>query len=170
MRWILLLLFVANVAVSVAGLFLLPDRVAVHFGAGGEPNGWGPKWQGFPIFLCMDFLFLGLFLCSHRIVFWFSPRWVNLPNKDYWLQPEHKEETSEKLTQSMLRFGIAFFLFFLVVGWLTLSANLSHPVRLEESAFLAALGAFLAYTLYWTVRFYLDFRIPAASLEEGDRP
>lgn len=60
----------------------------------------------------------------------------------------------------MWQFGTALFLFMLFAGLLTLRANLSDPVRLDERLFLIGLGIFLAYTVYWTVALLGAFRVP----------
>jgi len=168
MRWVLIVLFVANVALSIAGFLLLPEEIAIQFGAEGEVNSWGSKRFSFAVSLGLEVFFLGLFLYTDRMVFWLPPKWVNMPNRAYWLRPERKEETGKKLNHLMWQFGIAFYLFFFVVGGLTLQANLSEPVRLEEGFFLCALGLFLGYTAFWCVRFYLAFRMPKCSSKEGD--
>jgi hypothetical protein len=56
--------------------------------------------------------------------------------------------------------SLASALIMLFVGLLTLRANLSHPVRLDENLFLSGLWIFLAYTVYWTVVLLRAFREP----------
>ena len=45
-------------------------------------------------------------------------------------------------------------------GLLTIWANLSDPVQLDERLFLTGLVILLAYTLYWTVAVLRAFRVP----------
>ena len=59
-------------------------------------------------------------------------RWISLPNRDYWLRLEHRSQAVEKLGRHIWRFGTALFLFMFFAGLLTLRANLSDPVRLDE--------------------------------------
>ena len=56
--------------------------------------------------------------------------------------------------------GTALFLFMLFAALLTIRANRSDPVRLDESLFLTGLAIFLAYTVYWVVAMVRAFRIP----------
>ena len=44
MRRLFILAFVANVALSLISLHVLPERVAIHFGADGTADGWGPNY------------------------------------------------------------------------------------------------------------------------------
>jgi len=69
----------------------------------------------------------------------------------------------EKFSQLMWQFGTALFLFMFFVGLLTLKANLSDPVRLDERLFLIALAIFLVYTVYWTAVLLRAFRVPRIS-------
>jgi hypothetical protein len=107
----------------------------------------------------------------HTMVFcslYFSPRlltsvpakWVSLPNRDYWLRPEHRSEATAIFSQHIWQFGTALFLFMLFAGLLSLKANLSDPVRLDEGPFFVTLVIFLVYTGYWTFALLRAYRAP----------
>lgn len=107
----------------------------------------------------------------HILVFcslYFSPKlletvprkWISLPNRDYWLQPERRSHTMVRFRRHIWQFGTAIFLFMFFAGLLTLRANLSDPVRLDERLFLVGLVIFLAYTVYWVVALLRAFRVP----------
>jgi hypothetical protein len=139
----------------------LPDRVAVHFGAGGVPDRYGSNLEST---LLMFVVQLVLFLSirgSTLIVRHTPDRWISLPNRDYWLAPERRERAMEKLERLLDRFGAVLFGFLFVLGLLSMRANLEEPVVLNETAVFVMTGLFLAYTVYWTVRLILDFRLPA---------
>ncbi|NEV60352.1 DUF1648 domain-containing protein [Thiorhodococcus minor] len=163
MRVALTLSFVVNLLVAFVSALVLPERVAIHFAWSGAADGWAARLDSVLLTLALDTL---LFL-----TFWLSPawlrrtpvHWVNLPNRTYWLSPERREATIARFSQRLWAFGTALFLFLLAVGLLTLAANLADPVRLDQPLFLAALGIFLAYTLYWTVALIRDFRLPTDS-------
>ncbi|MBK1702405.1 DUF1648 domain-containing protein [Thiococcus pfennigii] len=160
MRVAFVLSFLANLALALISFAILPERVAIHFAWGGAADGWASRLDATRLTLALDTL---LFL-----TFWFAPallrrtpaRWVNLPNRTYWLSPERREATIARLGQRLWTFGTALFLFLLAAGLLTLEANRADPVRLDEPLFLAALAAFLAYTLYWTLTLVRDLRLP----------
>ena len=162
MRIALILSFMANLFLALVSASLLPERVAIHFAWGGAANGWASRLDSVLLTLGLDTL---LFL-----TFWLSPawlrrtpiNWVNLPNRAYWLSPERREATIARFSERLWAFGTALFLFLLAVGLLTLEANRSDPVRLDEPLFLVALAFFLAYTLYWAVALARDFRMPRA--------
>jgi hypothetical protein len=114
----------------------------------------------------MNVFFFCTFYYAPRWITAVPAKWVNLPNRDYWLAPAQKPQAREKLASLMWRFGVAFFLLFLAIGVFTLQANLADPPRLDETRFLVALSAFMLYTIYWTVAVVRDFRVP----KERDSP
>lgn len=163
MRVALTLSFIANLILALVAVAILPERVAIHFAWGGAADGWASRFDSILLTVALDTL---LFL-----TFWLSPArlrrtpatWVNLPNRAYWLSPERREATIARFSERLWAFGTALFLFLLAVGLLTLEANRSDPVRLDQPLFLGALGLFLAYTLYWTWKLVRDFRRPTGS-------
>lgn len=153
--------YLANLAVTLGSLPLLPDRIATHFGARGLPDDWGSKESNALLLVGVHTLLFALLYLSPRLVMVVPPRFVNLPHKEYWLRPENRPVTIARLSVHLGRMGTALFLFMLVGGVLVLQANLAEPVRLNMPLFLGALGVFLAYTVGWCVCFYRAFRVPA---------
>lgn len=152
--------FLANLALIVASLFILPERVAIHFGAGGMANGWASKGDNtFMMIALHSFLFCSLYF-SPFLVSRVPARWVSLPNRDYWLSPPRRSLAIEMISNYMWQMGTALFLLLFVAGLLTIRANLSHPVRLDEGPFFFALLLYLGYTGYWLIALFRAFRIP----------
>ena len=153
--------FVANLVLAIVSTQVLPERVAIHFGAGGAADGWGSTNANAVLMAGVNLL---LFCSIH-----FSPwlleripaRWISLPNRDYWLTPENKERAVQIMRERMWQFGTALFLFLFFTGLLTISANLSQPGRLNQGLFLFGLVVFLVYSGYWTIALLRAFRIPA---------
>lgn len=62
----------------------LPDRVATHFGFGGEPNGWMSR-QGTVTFMAGMGIGLPLFLLGvASLVRVLSASLINIPRREYW--------------------------------------------------------------------------------------
>lgn len=162
MRVLLILAFIANVALALVGLAILPDRVATHFGAGGAANGWGSRTFSALLFVGIDaLLFFPLFFAP-RLVLIFPPRWMNLPNKEYWLREENRPRLRAMVASFAHEFGVVIFAFLFFAQMLTIQANRSQPVKLNEKALVAALIVFIGYTVVWCVRYFRAFRIPKA--------
>ena len=153
--------FLANLALGLISLVVLPDRVAIHFGSGGVANGWASNTANTFLMFGLDtLLFFSLYL-SPQLVSKLPAKWVSLPNRDYWLSPENKTRAVETMSRFLWQFGTALFLFLFFAGLLTIRANLSDPVQLDERLFLSALAVFFVYTIYWIIVLIRAYRIPA---------
>ncbi len=170
MRASLLLALVVTTAANVVGCVVLPERVAVHFGAGGVPNSWSSTITAVLLMEGMALFIFALFWAIPWFVMWCPERLVNLPNKDYWLRADMKPITKKKLESLMAEYGAAILAFLLLMGVLVADANLSDPIRLKESYFLPLLIAFLLYTAYWCVKILYSFRRPRDSANPPPAP
>lgn len=169
MRRLFILIFVANIVLSLVSLALLPPRVAIHFGFGGIADNWAPSYVNTLFFIGTNTFLFFLLYFTPGLVFMFPTRWINLPNKDYWLRSENKSRTVEMFSSFMWGFGTALFLFLFAAQLLTIQANLSQPVKLNEKLFLSALILFILYTVYWCVKLFRAFRLPR-EMENAKRP
>lgn len=161
MKHFFVLMFGANVVLTLISLAVLPARVAVHFGANGMADGWGSKTGNAGFMTLIQVLLFGLLYFSTRLIRLLPVRWINLPNKRYWLDPAHQERSLETIQTFMWRFGVSMLLFLFVVNFLAFQANLADPIRLNLAEFLPALGLLFAYTLWWTITFFRAFRLPS---------
>jgi uncharacterized membrane protein len=169
MRTGFILVFIANVVLSLVSFVLLPSRVAIHFGIGGMADNWAPSYVSTLFFIGTNtFLFLSLYF-TPRLVFMFPGKWINLPNKDYWLRMENKDRTVAMFSSLMWEFGTALFLFLFVAELLAIQANLSQPVKLNEKLLISALILFLLYTVYWCIKLFRSFRLPK-EMESANKP
>ena len=160
MKKLLALIFLANVILIVIMIFTLPSRVAIHFVSGGMPDSWMAR-EGFILFLfSIELPLFILFLIAPALSLKVPPRWINIQNKDYWLRDENRSDLKRKLVSLISEFGCALFLLFLFVALLTIDANFSDPVRLKEAYFFPVFIIFMAYVIYWALKFVLSFRIP----------
>jgi uncharacterized membrane protein len=142
----------------------LPDVMAGHFAANGTPNGFQPK-QAF-------FVLMSVILGTSAFIAFFVPRILasqpperlNLPNKSYWLSPEHRDETIRFFRTQMGWFGCGI-LFVLLYGTsLAINANLSAPHRFDSTAMLRVMAGFLLFCAAWCVFFVRHFcKIPSPS-------
>ena len=156
-----LFLFAANVALALVSWAILPERVAIHFGASGWPDNWASGRVNALAFIGLHLVLWLAIYGSQGLIFIFPARFVNLPNKDYWLAPANRERTQQILSGLMYRFGVAIFAFFFAIGLLALQANRSDPVRLNLPVFFLCLGLFMLYTVAWVVAFFRCLRRPA---------
>ena len=139
----------------------LPERMASHFGPSGQANGWMSK-QGNMIFY--------LALVSASSALWAGMGWIlkkcpddqiNLPNKEYWLAPERREQTLLRMGHQMSTFGIAIVAFLMAVMQSVFLANLEGGKQLGALFFIYLIG-FLVYTGIWAYQMIKGSKIPEA--------
>jgi uncharacterized membrane protein len=160
MRAAFVALFGVVTLLNVGLFFVLPDRVAIHFGTEGEPDDWAPRLANLLISQLTATVLFVLLMAASRLVEALPRRWVNLPNRDYWMGSERWSTARKRLARRFAELGIYLLLLFAAIGTLAALANLRRPVRLDETAFLVCLGAFFVAVAVWLVRFYRAFRKP----------
>lgn len=138
---------------SITGIALtadwLPARVASHFGANGVANGFMARdvYVAFTIgMVIVPPVLVGLALALSLSRF---PQLLNLPNRDYWLAPERRAETTEYLNGHSAWLAALLGLFVLGIHLLVVRANQRVPPQLETGPFLALVLAFGAVIVVW---------------------
>jgi len=160
MRRLMISAFVANLVLMLVSLLMLPDQVAIHFRGGGVPDAWASKWANALIFMVIQIPLFALCMSVGRLTLNIPAKWLSLPNKDYWLKPENRVELEARFSALMEEFGFALFVFLFIVGLLTLDANLSDPVQLNEPLFLVFFAGFMFYVPYWLVKVFRRLKVP----------
>jgi uncharacterized membrane protein len=135
----------------------LPEVVGSHFAGSGAVNGWQTKAAFFGMELAVVILAAVVGFAIPRIIGAMPVSLINLPNKEFWLSPERREETFGYLQMHMAWFGCALLAFLLFVMELVFRANMQTPVRMNSAALVTALVAFLVFSGASTVRLVVRF-------------
>jgi uncharacterized membrane protein len=138
---------------------LLPDKMASHFGPSGKADGWMSK---------VSFMIFYLVLVTVFSLMWAGMGWllqktpndmINLPNKEYWLAPERREQTIARMSRQLATFGIATIAFLIATMHTTFLANLRGEGQLGPLFFVYFIG-FMLFTTIWTVQMIRESRVP----------
>jgi len=164
MKRIFIFAFIGNLVFSVGSFLVLPEQVAIHFGTGGHADGWSSREFHLLLNLGMDSFLFMLFFFIPKGIRRFPKSLMNLPDKSYWLQPENLQRLYQLMDDWLHELGVAMMIFLLVIGGLTLKANLAQPVRLNEPTFFVVLAIFMAYVLYWSWSLYVKLKPSKRSL------
>ena len=162
------LLFVL-LAIFAAGYFSsvyakLPEVVASHFDAYGNPNGWQTKQAFLAFFIGVTLIPAVLVFVVPAVIKAIPLELINLPNKRYWLSPERSAETIDFLTSRFAWFGSAVYGLMLFVFYYAVQSNLHPHNRPDPNSMWIALGAFAGLAAIWSLRLALHFtRTPDAS-------
>ncbi|MDP9267798.1 MAG: DUF1648 domain-containing protein [Acidobacteriota bacterium] len=156
-----LLFAVADALISTYYWPRVPEMMAQHFDGAGHPNGWATK-SGF-------FIFMGMLIAGLGVVFFGLPKLlrklpfalVNIPYKSYWeATPERQKRAWDMTEQQMNWFAVALNALLTFTLYLTLAANLRPGRRLDSPTLIAALIAFVGFTVGWMVLFIRRFKPP----------
>ncbi len=136
-----------------------PARVPSHFDFAGHANAWASRDEFFMLQVGVTLLIAALFIGIPAVLKSTPATLINLPNKSFWLAPERREETMERLASSFDVFASATVLLLIVVFELTSLA--SRGGELATSYFLPVLVAYLVFTAGWTIALIRTFaRVP----------
>ena len=160
---LLFLLACAFLALLAASAPLLPERVATHFGADGQPNGWMTRSAhllftgGFG--LSFPLLFSGLCFCLRH----FPPRLINIPHRDYWFAPGRRAESCAFLFRHSLWLSCLWLLFVAAVSLQILEANRTNHACLSPTFVLALTATFITGLGGWILLLFRRFyNVPPA--------
>jgi uncharacterized membrane protein len=157
-RFLYAFLFLACLAMMAFYYPQMPPRMASHFAADGRVNGWQSREAFFALML--------LVTSTSALVGFVAPRQIaakanariNLPNREYWLATERREETMLFISATMAWFACGM-LFVLIAGtYFALRANLAPDHRFHSEAMLVVLCGFLLCLLGLLFRLVRHFR------------
>ncbi len=135
----------------------LPDTVATHFGANSQANGWMSR--DFYLLFILSFM-IGI-SCFVSFVVGTLPRkfpqWTNVPNRDYWLSAERREESLRYLNAHGKRLACLIVMMMLGMHYVILKANHMRPPMLPLSTFSPILVGFSVALVWWIIRLYRRF-------------
>lgn len=142
----------------------LPDVVASHFNARGVANGWQPKSVFFEFFAgavaIVSFLTFGVPALISKLP---TPM-INLPNKEYWLAPERRQETLAFLNGYLAWFGCAVLLVVATAVNYAIGQNLHPGGPFGAALLLCVLLGFLVFAISSSIRILTRFsRVPRDS-------
>lgn len=159
MRNISLLVFIILLALCIAHAVyyypLLPDRVASHFGASGQPDAWSGKETFVKIYIAVVAFIAILFPGIGFILRKTPASLINLPNKEYWLSPERVQKTIDVLSRQFLWFGSATLLLLLDIFHQSFKVHLGKAQALEHP--VASIVAYVVFSVLWSVGLIVKF-------------
>jgi hypothetical protein len=158
---LLFLVLAAYAAVHFSAYYSqLPEVVASHFDAHGVANGWQTKSAFFVVFVGVTVLAVVVGFGIPRIIEVVPAQLINLPNRRYWLAPEHLAETLEFLNTYFAWFGCAVFLIIILTFDYAVQSNLhpDHPPDISRMWYL--LAGFIAFAVVWITRLLKRFLHP----------
>ncbi|MEI6064215.1 MAG: DUF1648 domain-containing protein [Pseudanabaena sp. ELA748] len=159
--YIVLFLFGVAIAQSIYFYPLMPDIVGSHFNAAGKVNGTSSKLGYFIAYFVSLAVTSSFSLVLPLLLKSLPTSVINLPHREYWLSGDQREASLQFLKMHFSWFGVATMLLMVAVFHITFLANLSPSIKLDSLLFWFLLGAYLLFTIWWTVVLLIRFPKPS---------
>ena len=137
----------------------LPPLVASHFDAAGHPNAHMTR-EFYTKFIFAMGIGFPLAMVALLTIVYSKARDMKLPNRDYWLAPEHIAQTRSMLVAHGVWFGCLMVAMVCYVHWLELGAHRSAPPQLSNQMFMVGLFVFMALAAGSILALLRAFRRP----------
>ncbi|MBX3420962.1 MAG: DUF1648 domain-containing protein [Pirellulaceae bacterium] len=123
----------------------LPEQVATHFDAQGNPNDWMGKLPATLLAAGLVTLLPLFFIGIGQVIGWLPVCIINLPQRQYWLATERRADTLQWMTGWMMWLTVSITVFMVAINHLTFLAN-RDAQPLSVAWFWGMLGGFLLWT------------------------
>jgi len=157
---------IALVAVAVAQFShfapRLPERIAVHFGAGGA-NGWSDTRTFLITYGVVEAAIVVMALFVAMILERSPASAINIPNRDYWLAGERRRATVDYVTEQFLWMECLTLAFLIAVAQIVFKVNLRGGAPTLPQDFWVSIVAFVAGIAWICVRLATRFGPPSRS-------
>ena len=140
----------------------LPERVATHFDASGQPNGWMSRSGHGRFILGVGLGTAGFIMILCHAIRFFPPSLLNVPNSAYWRSPGHFPEACQKIAVWGNVFAAGLLAFFTALNGQVTLANRKTPPVLDGSLLGWSVGGFVLLTIGMGVFLVYRFAKPAA--------
>ncbi|MBD3392342.1 MAG: DUF1648 domain-containing protein [Chitinivibrionales bacterium] len=157
-RRVLIGVFILGVVHSIYYFPQLPRHMASHFNALGGPDSWSSRLAFYATYLgglaFTTIMFLAIPYFLRRV----PHKWVNLPNRDYWLAPSRVDESLARFGTALYRFGAVTNAFMIFAFQCTVIANLRPSLAFPNEVMVGGVVFYFAFTAIWVVTLLLSFR------------
>ena len=139
----------------------VPAQMAAHFDIMGNPDRFVPKTEFFWFQIQTVLVVIGVSIFPQILFLVIPVNLINMPNREYWLAPERRAETVDRLSSfGALMFGII--LLAVQVGFeLSAYANLQTPIHFNFQWMLLTMLASFSVIGLLLFQLVVSFRKPA---------
>ena len=142
---------------------LAPPQMAAHFNVQGSPDRFVSKAEFF-WFQIQTMLVVIVVSILSQILFLILPvKLINLPNREYWLPPERRAETVDRLSSfAAMMFGVI--LLAIQAGFeLSTYANFQTPIIFNAQWMLMVLSISIVLIALMLFQLRASFRLPSSN-------
>ena len=157
------LLVVAAIATIAQVLWFstkLPDPVASHFGPNGQPDAWMSRTGFLAMLVLLQVGMAGFMLAIAYGMKWIPASLLNMPNKEYWLHPDRRDESLRKNGSMLILISGLTGIFLAVIDQLICETNVRANGPLPQGVLFLALGLYLVAVIGVAGYGLWSFRMP----------
>jgi len=160
MRKIMILVWVALLALVLVYFYSnigrMPDRMAVHFDAFGNPNGFQTRDLFQSTFLTFIFITNVISAALFLSIGFLPTKGLNIPYKSYWLsKPELKEGLNQRLQAIPTILGLFLNLVILITEQIIFQSNLpDYPLKISGTLALVIMVLWMGILLFTVFRLF----------------
>jgi len=136
----------------------LPERIASHFNISGEADGWMSK-ESFLVLMIVIFIFVNGSLLGITFLIKYSNDFINLPNKEYYLNPVRKETTLKTINNFLMIINNLTITLMILINYLVINSNIGKSDKLSSS-FIYIIAVYLLTIIIVVIKMYSYFKKP----------
>jgi uncharacterized membrane protein len=141
--------------------FVSPDVMASHFNLQGNPDSFVSKPVFFGFEALIVLVVMGFGVMTQILLMKLPVNSINIPNREYWLAPERRAATAERLGDfNAALFGLIL-LMIQVAFELAVTANLHDPIIFAGQIMVPMIIGFVLLTFLMLIWLTASFRLPA---------
>ena len=157
----LIIFLVITLSAFIQGIYYyqqMPEKVPIHFGISGNPDSWSSKQFAVGFYLALVSFIALLFSGINWLLKKTPDDLINLPNKEFWLAKERRDDTLGIFSNFMYWIGSLTLILIIVIYHQTFQVSMGKTSALPYSN-LSLLLYFLAVAI-WLYLLVRRFRIP----------
>ena len=160
-RALFIIILLACVLETVRLWFLSPDVMAAHFNIQGTPDRFVSKLEFFGFEAQTVIIVIAAGLVIQVLPFILPAGWMNIRHREYWLSPERRADTVNRISSFGAALSTIIFLVIQAGFELAVFANLQKPVVFAAQVMTPLIVGFIILSLvllFWLGR---SFRLPS---------
>jgi hypothetical protein len=139
-----------------------PGQMVAHFNIQGNPDRFVSKAEFFWFELQTMMVVIGTSIPLQLLFAFLPPNLINMPNREYWLAPERRDETIGRLNSfSAMMFGVILLAIHAVFE-ISVYANLQTPIFFNAKLMLFFMVASFAVIGWMLFRLMASFHLPSS--------
>lgn len=162
-RNLFLLIILMTIEETVRLWFVTPAVMASHFNFAGLPDRFVPKAAFFSLQIEIEVITIALAIVSPILLVILPVEFINMPNRNYWLSPERRTVTVERLA-SFIESLFSVILLATLAGFeLAVSANLRTPIFFDARLMGLAIAGMVFFAVIMLIWLLWSFRMPSSN-------